>query len=93
MDTICDICGIRPATRRVQVSQNGRVSELNVCDVDYAKLRQQAGMSSPFESLFSGSDPFAAFDQLAGSASQPRQSRGIQDVISETAKELIQKAG
>lgn len=91
MDTICDICNIRPATRRVQVSQNGHTQELNVCDVDYAKLRQQAGMSSPYESLFSGGDPFAAFEQMA---QQPaRQSRGVSDVLSDTAKDLIQKSG
>lgn len=96
MDTICDICQIRPATRRVQVSQNGRTQQLDVCDVDYQKLRQQAGMSSPFESLFSGGDPFAAFDQLGGGdafSQQPRQSRSLENVLSDTAKELIQKAG
>lgn len=94
MDTVCDICGIRPATQRVQVTQNGRTQQLDVCDVDYAKLRQQAGMSSPFESLFSSGDPFAAFDQLAGgSFSQPRQSRSIENILSDTAKDLIQQAG
>lgn len=94
VDTICDICGIRPATHRVQVTQNGHTQELDVCNVDYQKLRQQAGSSSPFESLFSGSDPFAAFEQLGSpSTGYNRQSRGVQDVISNTAKEIIQEAG
>lgn len=94
MDNLCDICGIRPVTRRVQVTQNGQTQQLDVCDVDYAQLRRQSGSLSPFESLFSNGDPFAAFNQMAGeSFAQPRQSRGIQDIISETAKELIQKAG
>ncbi len=94
MDNICNICNIRPATRRVQVTQNGRTQQLDVCDVDYAKLRNQAGITSPFESLFSsGGDPFAAFDQIGKQYTVPRQSRGIQDIISDTAKELIQQAG
>ena len=98
MDSVCDICGIRPATRRVQVTQNGQTQQLDVCEVDYTKLRQQAGMSSPFESLFSSSDPFAAFQNTTGgdsfgSAAAPRQSRNIENVISDTAKDLIQKAG
>lgn len=95
MEGLCDICEIRPATRRVQVSQNGQTRQLDVCDVDYAKLRQQAGMSSPFESLFSGGDPFAAFDQMAGgSYGRPaRQSRSVGDVLSGTGKEIIQKSG
>lgn len=94
MDNICNICNIRPATRRVQVTQNGRTQQLDVCDVDYAKLRNQAGITSPFESLFSSSgDPFAAFDQMGKQYTVPRQSRGIQDIISDTAKELIQQAG
>ena len=63
MNGLCDICDIRPATHRVQVTQNGQMAELNVCDIDYQRLRQQAGSSSPFESLFSGSNPFNSFEQ------------------------------
>ena len=63
MNGLCDICGIRPVTHRVQVTQNGQMAELNVCDIDYQRLRQQAGSSSPFESLFSGSNPFNSFEQ------------------------------
>lgn len=35
---ICDICGVRPATRRVEVVQNGERRTLAVCDVDYRRL-------------------------------------------------------
>ena len=96
MDQLCDICEIRTATRRVQVTQNGQTQTLDVCDVDYQKLRQQAGMSSPFESLFSGNDPFAAFSQLAGNTAgydAPQRQRGVSEALSDTAKETIQKAG
>ena len=96
MDQLCDICEIRPATRRVQVTQNGQTQTLDVCDVDYQKLRQQAGTSSPFESLFSGNDPFAAFSQLAGNTAgydAPQRQRGVSEALSDTAKETIQKAG
>ena len=98
MDTICEICGIRPATRRVQVTQNGRTEQLNVCDVDYQKLRQQAGMSSPFESMFfGGSDPFAAFRGMSGDdryeTPASTSSRNLENAFSATTKDLIQKAG
>ena len=92
MDTICDICKIRPATRRVSVSQNGQIAELNVCGVDYERLRQQANSSSPFESLFSGRDPFAAFEQ-AFDRPQRQQSAGIETLLSDTSKNTIQEAG
>ncbi len=92
MDTVCDICKIRPATHRVQVTQNGQTAELNVCNVDYARLRQQAGTSSPFESLFSGGDLFSTFEQQF---QRPERSQavGIETLLSDSAKEVIQEAG
>lgn len=92
MDTICDICEIRPATHRVQVAQNGQTAQLNVCDVDYQRLRQQAGSSSPFESLFSGGDTFGTFEQTF-SRPERQQVAGIETLLSDTAKDIIQKAG
>lgn len=92
MDTICDICEIRPATHRVQVTQNGQTAQLNVCDVDYRRLQQQANSSSPFESLFSGGDPFEGFER-AFSRPQRQQVAGIETLLSDTAKDIIQKAG
>lgn len=92
MDTVCDICKIRPATHRVAVSQNGQTAELNVCDVDYARLKQQSASSSPFESLFSGHDPFAAFEEAFGQP-QRQQAVGIETLLSDITKEIIQQAG
>jgi len=92
MDTICDICEIRPATHRVQVTQNGQTAQLNVCDIDYQRLQQQAGSSSPFESLFSGTDSFGSFEQ-AFSRPQRQQVAGIETLLSDSAKDIIQKAG
>ena len=92
MNGICDICEIRPATHRVQVTQNGQTAQLEVCDIDYRRLQQQAGSSSPFESLFSGSDPFGDFEQTF--SRPPRQQvAGIETLLSDTAKDIIQKAG
>lgn len=92
MNTICDICEIRPATHRVSVSQNGQTATLNVCDIDYARLREQSGSSSPFESLFSGRDPFAGLAQ-AFERPQRQQAAGIETLLSDSAKNVIQEAG
>ncbi len=92
MNELCDICGIRPVTHRVQVTQNGQMAELNVCDVDYQRLRQQAGSSSPFESLFSGGNPFSSFEQ-AFARPERQQAAGLESLLSDTAKDIIQEAG
>ena len=92
MNEVCDICGIRPVTHRVQVTQNGQMAELNVCDIDYQRLRQQAGSSSPFESLFSGSNPFNSFEQ-AFARPERQQAAGLEALLSDTAKDIIQEAG
>ncbi len=92
MDAICDICEIRPATHRVQVTRNGQTAQLNVCNIDYQRLRQQAGSSSPFESLFSNSNSLGAFEQ-SFSRPERQQVAGIETLLSDTAKDIIQKAG
>lgn len=92
MNELCDICGIRPVTHRVQVTQNGQMAELNVCDVDYQRLRQQAGSSSPFESLFSSGNPFNSFEQ-AFARPERQQAAGLEALLSDTAKDIIQEAG
>ena len=92
MNELCDICGIRPVTHRVQVTQNGQMAELNVCDIDYQRLRQQAGSSSPFESLFSGGNPFNSFEQ-AFARPERQQAAGLETLLSDTAKDIIQEAG
>ncbi|MDB5186028.1 MAG: ATPase with chaperone, ATP-binding subunit [Candidatus Saccharibacteria bacterium] len=99
---ICDVCKTRPATHRVQISQNNRETILELCDIDFAKLRQRQMATSPFESLFSrfggpGMDPFAEdFGELASQTGTPlprdREATNIEEYISEHTKELIQRA-
>jgi ATP-dependent Clp protease ATP-binding subunit ClpC len=51
----CDICGIRPATVRAQVTtSDGDTQVLDLCEVDYRRLARQQRQSSPLESLFGG---------------------------------------
>ena len=78
---ICEICGIRPATMRVAVMQDGQREELNICEYDYARLtRQQQRRSSPMESLFGdspfGSDIFGDFMGRARDAMGDGETRG-----------------
>jgi ATP-dependent Clp protease ATP-binding subunit ClpC len=101
--TICDICGVRPATRRVPVVQNGERRTLAVCDNDYARLVRQQRQASPFESLFRGTgfddifgdDPFAAFGRGGRSGRRrgpERTSVDISDYFSDQTRELLQQA-
>lgn len=100
---ICDICGIRPATRRVEVVQNGERRTLAVCDVDYRRLVRQQRHASPFESLFRGTgfedffgeDPFSAFARPERSDRRRAQERASVDItaaFSEQTHDLLQKA-
>ena len=100
---ICDICGIRPATRRVEVVQNGERRTLAVCDLDYRRLVRQRRQASPFESLFRGTgfedffgeDPFSAFARPERSDSRRAQERASVDItaaFSEQTHDLLQKA-
>ena len=55
MAKLCDICGIRPATVRAQVTtSDGETQVLDLCEVDYRRLARQQRQSSPLESLFGG---------------------------------------
>jgi ATP-dependent Clp protease ATP-binding subunit ClpC len=55
MAKLCDICGIRPATVRAQVTtSDGDTQVLDLCEVDYRRLARQQRQSSPLESLFGG---------------------------------------
>lgn len=99
---ICDVCNIRPATHQLTQTRNGRQRTIELCDIDYAKLRGQS-YSSPFESLFSGRSPFDMFSDLPDDFSslssdfgyplpRDREATNIEEYISEHAKEIIQKA-
>lgn len=52
--TLCDICGVRPATVQATVVQDGQRRTLNLCEVDYARLVRQSRQASPLERLFQG---------------------------------------
>jgi hypothetical protein len=67
---LCDVCQTRPATVRVRIARDGQEQVLNLCDVDYARLRQsEERAESPFESLFGGGGIFDdSFGRLAGMA-------------------------
>jgi len=97
-DGICDICNRRPASHTIELIRGGRRVSLELCNIDYAGLRQRQAMS-PFESLFSGvSFPDTLWTNSLGvpSAEAPvsaqRESTSIEDYLSEHAQELIQKA-
>ncbi len=63
---VCDICGVRLATVRAQVSSDGQRQTLELCDTDYRRLaRQQRRPSSPLESLFGGQGS-SLFDEVFG---------------------------
>src|SRR3954453_5693154 len=71
MAKMCDICGVRPATVRAQVTtSDGETKVLNLCELDYRRLTRQQRSSSPLESLFGGRgslfDDFFADDFFGG---------------------------
>lgn len=99
---ICDICGKRPATRRVRVRQDGKTRDIEICDYDYRRLQQQ-DYTSRFDSLLSAArsgdlgslfaDDFGDFSsQLGTPLPRQRDSVDIDDFLSEQTKELIQEA-
>lgn len=99
---MCDICGWRPATHKVrQVSNgNGQQRVIELCDIDYARLRAQQRSASPFDSLFSGSlfgDPSSGFPEFASEAGYPlpreREGMSLDTLLSDHTKELIEQAG
>ncbi|MDB5244889.1 MAG: clpB [Parcubacteria group bacterium] len=98
---LCEICHKRPATLKVRVAQNGEERVLNVCQVDYARLKQQAGLS-PMERMFGDSmfDDFFARDTdqeempLGLDTPAPRRAEAtdLSQYFSEHTKELLQEA-
>ena len=98
---LCDICKQRPATHTVVITRNGRREVAELCNQDYDRLRSR-DTASPFDSLFGGS-PFNMFDDLPsdfGNFSsdmgyplpRDREATNLEDLLSDHAKEIIQKA-
>ncbi|MDB5260448.1 MAG: ATPase with chaperone, ATP-binding subunit [Candidatus Nomurabacteria bacterium] len=99
---LCDICNIRPAEVRVTAIVNGRQQTLDLCKIDYERIRREQGARSPFESLF-GKNPFADFDDMFGSVEEaiPERNRkigrnqeaiNIENYLSNQTKEVIQSS-
>jgi ATP-dependent Clp protease ATP-binding subunit ClpC len=103
----CDIDKQRPATHMLQVSRNGKMQTLNVCDYHYNELRRKNQYTSPFESLFTGNDFFNDFfggntdipddfedfsSRLGYPLTREREGVDIEQFLSEHTKELIQQA-
>ncbi|CAD6527852.1 AAA family ATPase [Paraburkholderia sabiae] len=91
---LCDICGVRPATVRLAVLQNGQRQVLDVCDFHYAQITRHQRSISPLEALFraqaSGEPPLPE-----GSQQQPvegTEAVSIEQHFSELAREMLQRA-
>jgi ATP-dependent Clp protease ATP-binding subunit ClpC len=97
---ICDIDGHRPATHQVTITQNGRTRKLELCNIDYQRLREQQSMASPFESLFRGEGLFdmagSDFPSFASDLGYPlardREAVRIEDFLSDQTKDIMQRA-
>jgi ATP-dependent Clp protease ATP-binding subunit ClpC len=87
---ICDVCGVRPATVRAQVVNNGQRRTMELCDIDYRRLaRQQGRSSSPLESLFGGGsgsllDDFFGSDFFGRSPLAGRENPSISEADEQT---------
>jgi ATP-dependent Clp protease ATP-binding subunit ClpC len=100
-DGICDICKKRPAEYQVKLVRNGKEIDLELCAVDYARLRRQQATTSPFESLFGGlsmpdmlSSEFPGFTPPSDyPVATDRESVNIEEYISDHTRDLIQQAG
>ncbi|MEM5420581.1 ATP-dependent Clp protease ATP-binding subunit [Paraburkholderia ferrariae] len=95
----CDICGVRPATVRVAVLQDGRRRFLDVCDYHYAQLTRHQRTLSPLEALFRASQQGDGTDDAGGPAAQPTPQAMeagdgaiVERYFSDVARELLQRA-
>ncbi|WP_322050528.1 ATP-dependent Clp protease ATP-binding subunit [Paraburkholderia bannensis] len=91
----CDICGVRPATVRVAVLQDGRRRFLDVCDYHYNQLTRHQRTLSPLESLFRAAQQQA---EAGTPGEQPTHTMETGDGaiverhFSDVARELLQRA-
>jgi ATP-dependent Clp protease ATP-binding subunit ClpC len=86
---LCDVCGIRPATARVYIRQNGEERVMNLCDHDYAQL-QHRHMSSPFDSLI-----LQSFFGEGNPLQQPGTRRDSVDItrfLSDDARKVLERS-
>ncbi|HXZ08484.1 MAG TPA: Clp protease N-terminal domain-containing protein, partial [Paraburkholderia sp.] len=92
---LCDICGVRAATVRLAVLQNGQRRVLDVCDFHYAQITRHQRAISPLEALFRSQSPEEVPAVGAGGGQQPverTESVSIEQSFSELAREMLQRA-
>ena len=77
----CDICGVRPATVRVAVLQDGRRRYLDVCDYHYAQLTRHQRTLSPLEALFRAAQTDPSADASAGTGAGQAMEAGDGAVV------------
>ncbi|MFD1558388.1 ATP-dependent Clp protease ATP-binding subunit [Paraburkholderia silviterrae] len=90
----CDICGVRPATVRVAVLQDGRRRFLDVCDYHYAQLTRHERTLSPLEALFRASQQPSAEVGVPGAPHTMEAGDGsiVERYFSDVARDLLQRA-
>ncbi|RQH02790.1 ATP-dependent Clp protease ATP-binding subunit [Paraburkholderia dinghuensis] len=89
----CDICGVRPATVRIAVLQDGMRRNLDVCDYHYAQLTRHQRTLSPLEALFRGAQQQEdAAPQGMQQAMETGDSAVVERYLSDVARELLQRA-
>jgi ATP-dependent Clp protease ATP-binding subunit ClpC len=88
----CDICGVRPATVRVGVLQDGRRRYIDVCDYHYAQLTRHQRTLSPLEALFRSAPQEGADQQGVQQAMEAGDSAVVERYLSDVARELLQRA-
>ncbi|HKT97652.1 MAG TPA: ATP-dependent Clp protease ATP-binding subunit [Paraburkholderia sp.] len=90
----CDICGVRPATVRVAVLQDGRRRFLDVCDYHYAQLTRHQRTLSPLEALFRASRQQPEDTGSPGAPHTMETGDGsiVERYFSDVARDLLQRA-
>ncbi|MEX3856426.1 ATP-dependent Clp protease ATP-binding subunit [Paraburkholderia sp. BR10923] len=98
-NSMCDICGVRPASLRVTIAQRDQLRDIDVCNYHYTQLTRHQRYVSPLESLFGG-----MFDDRQGLVRRGRASGGdiavpshpagsrISANFSDQAKEILQRS-
>ncbi|KAB0632425.1 Clp protease N-terminal domain-containing protein, partial [Burkholderia latens] len=94
----CEICGVRPATIRLEMLQNGRRRALDVCDYHYAQLTRHQRAFSPLESLFglgaarSDAPPAGGVPWPDAAAVESAEHAGIVQFFSDLARDMLQRS-
>jgi ATP-dependent Clp protease ATP-binding subunit ClpC len=88
----CDICGVRPATVRVDVLQDGRRRYVDVCDYHYAQLTRHQRTLSPLEALFRSAPQEGGEPRGVQQAMDAGDSAVVERYLSDVARELLQRA-